>query len=345
MIEVDIAESAEPFNLASIGGETGTWSPELSFFQTSRWAEPWSDHLAPRATHAAVVATIDGKVAGALAITATSIAVSRHRHPRVPVIVTTGGVMGSADHLAPLLRQPDEDVLTAMLGAAATWRRGRFSVFPSVPALHKASVPGFVPLGEHQCPRADIPTGADWQSVQASWSQNRRKKIRQRSERFAALGGRFEWLSEPSAVLDGLDVVIDLHRQRWTDQGQQTQFGWSESRRRFLRDVVVSTSDGNAWVQLAMIDGTPVGGLFGFQHDGVISVYQSGWRADKDDVGIGLLQYANAYKTAVESNCRAFDMLRGADDYKMRFASHTVDEVTLVADGPFATPLLGRLLS
>ena len=301
--------------------------------------------LGAEIVHARVVATIDGQVSGAMAITATSIPVSRHRLPRLPVVVTTGGVMGSADHLAPLLRQDDDAVLRAMLEAATKWRRVRFSCFHRFRVLPEESVPGFVSVGSRQCPRGHIADGADWQSVQAAWSQNRRKKIRQRSDRFAALGGWFEWLSEPHGVLDGLDVVIELHRQRWTDQGHQTQFGWSQDRRQFLRDVVMSTSDGSAWVQLAKIDDTPVGD--GFSGSSTMALCPCTSRAGGPTRTTSALDFLST-RTPTRwlsragvgiPTCSVAPMTTRCD------SSHTVDEATLVADGPFAKPLLGNLLA
>ena len=108
-----------------------------------------------------------------------------------------------------------------------------------------------------------------------------------------------------------------------------------------MRNVVLAKGPGRAWVQLALIGDEPVGALFGFRLQGRVHVYQSGWDPDHRDVSVGLVQYAEAYRQVVETGGVEFDMCRGVDTYKLRFATDVIEEVSTV----LARGVRGRLLT
>jgi CelD/BcsL family acetyltransferase involved in cellulose biosynthesis len=338
-LRLEILEADDPFAVRDHLPDESAWA-DVSFFHTPRWCTAWAQHFAANGRHACVIAYEGPTVVGVLPLTVTSMRLTRLRWPRMPVVVTTGGVLGSADHLGIVAR--DDQASAALVDTAGEFAGLRPLILAAVQSgVHSQGQGGSV----RECPSAEIPTGATWDDVRATWSKNRRKKIKQRADRFADLGGSFTWLDAPSDVAEALPVVVSLHNQRWSAEERTTQFGSSTGRHEFLRDLILGNGEGTVWVQLALLGDGPVGALIGFDHGGVVSVYQSGWDPDRDEVGIGLLQYATAYEHAVVSGAGTFDMLRGADDYKLRFATQTTMEVDLVKGSMPATNVLRRVLT
>jgi CelD/BcsL family acetyltransferase involved in cellulose biosynthesis len=167
--------------------------------------------------------------------------------------------------------------------------------------------------------------------VHASWTRNRRKTIRRKLADFEGAGGSFEWIDEPSAVTAALPTVFALHAARRRSLGAATRFGASATNRAFHRALATTSEPScGAWVQLARVGTDVVGALYGFRLGGCYSVYQSGWRPDPvwEQLSLGLIQYSRSFDRVIEAGASRFDMCRGADPYKLRFATDRVVETT-----------------
>lgn len=303
-----------------------------AFYQSRRWCEPWWRRLAGEGPLAASVVRGSGDRIEAMAALAEVRLPVLGRWVAANVAAPVGGLGGSADHVRLAHRPDADDALDAVIHWARGWRAGLPLVLPSLPVTSPERL-RFGDLAEIEvlhCPRAVVDPGADWATVTASWSKNRRKKLRLKREQLHEHGGRFEWLDQPATVLEHLDTALELHRRRWSSEGRRTQFGWDANRHAFLRDVIAGDGPGHVWIQLALVDDEPAGALLGFRLADRVHVYQSGWAPEHAELSLGLVQYAEAYRRTVETGGREFDMCRGVDAYKLRFATDVVEEVSLV---------------
>jgi CelD/BcsL family acetyltransferase involved in cellulose biosynthesis len=171
-----------------------------------------------------------------------------------------------------------------------------------------------------------------FRDVTASWTKNRRKTIGRRRREFAARGGELVWLDQPALVARALPHVFELHRVRRHSLGLPTGFGTTPNSRAF-HERLAETDDetSGTWIQLARVGDEIVGALYGFRLGSTYSVYQSGWDPAWQDSSLGLVQYAAAFEHVVEHEGTCFDMCRGADAYKLRFATETKVEHSYIA--------------
>lgn len=322
-------------------------SAHASFFSSAEWIVAWWHDLVGE-PELAVATVLDGDsiVAGA--------ALARVRTPlyarlgmSVTTVVNAGSGVGAADHGGfPAVAGATPDALGVLWDWARDWHGDDPLVLRSLSpdAAITAQVAASLPAVDVQlCPRAVVPVGSDYNTIVAGWTKNRRKSIGKKVRAFASRGGTFEWVDEPARILELLPTLFDLHRTRRDDLGRSSRFGHDDASRRFHhRLVAASVPARGCWLQLATLDGAVVGALYGFRFDDVYSVYQSGWDPVVGDLSLGLVQYATAFRHVVEHGGRVFDMCRGDDPYKLRFATEVSRELTYARTAGIKGRLLGQ---
>src|SRR3954447_3010174 len=323
-------------------------SPGGSFFQTASWCVAWCAKLAPRAE--LVVAKVfigDVLVGGAALAVLDQVALPRPI-PAINVVTNAGSGRGSADHGGFPVRNGHLEVGEYLWQWVLDWRA-------DLPLLLSHLDPG-TPLGElaaqhltnvgsEQCPVTGIDPGSTFEDVSSLWTKNRRKMIRKRRRQFDAAGGAFEWIDGPAHVAASLPALFRLHRARRASLGFSTGFGADWSSRAFHQLLAeMGDSTCGSWIQLARVRGEIVGALYGFRLNSTYSVYQSGWDPRWQDVSLGLVQYATALQNVVEHGATRFDMCRGPDPYKMRFATDIQIESSYVAQRGLQGHLLASRL-
>jgi CelD/BcsL family acetyltransferase involved in cellulose biosynthesis len=80
-------------------------------------------------------------------------------------------------------------------------------------------------------------------------------------------------------------------------------------------------------------DGAPVGAWYGFRYAGVEFDYQGGRDRDWDRFSVGTALIAHAMHAAFDDGIAEYRLLRGAEPYKQRFATHDRGLETVVVGG------------
>ncbi len=107
-------------------------------------------------------------------------------------------------------------------------------------------------------------------------------------------------------------MAQDPEKQRFLTQAMRTQ----------MRDAVhAAFKDG--WLQLAFmeVDGQKAAGYLNFDYAGHIWVYNSGLNFTLRELSPGWVLLGYLLKWANENQRRAFDFMRGDEDYKYRFGA------------------------
>lgn len=76
----------------------------------------------------------------------------------------------------------------------------------------------------------------------------------------------------------------------------------------------------HGWLQLAFLNlvDTPIAAYVNFVYNGRVMVYNSGLSLSHSHLGPGIILILNLIRHACETGCKAFDFLRGSEEYKFR---------------------------
>ena len=165
----------------------------------------------------------------------------------------------------------------------------------------------------------------------ASLSGNERSNLRRKQRQLEGLGRvTYERVSSSQDVERAMDLLIHLHQARWEQRGAAGVFG-DDRRRMFHRDIARAFSE-KGWLRLdfLILSGEAIAGVYGYGYGDRYSFYLPGLNstiAAKTSPGILLL--FRCVEEAVREGYNEFDLLKGAADYKMAWASGLRRCVTL----------------
>lgn len=305
-----------------------------SYFKSEVWARNWWLHLAKRPPIQSVVVRNQGQVVAIATLAEQSIPL----HSRLPLHpsawISIGSLWGGADHLGPLIVNGDQGAKEHII-SWLTQIRGESVLLP---AVDPSEDPGgllasrMTEVDWEECPQAVIPPGSSSEDIKATWSRNRRKKLGQLQRRFERAGGSSHWYSDVSELTEWLPIVRMLHRKRMEQLGRVSSFGWEERHAAFHNALCLEASrEMGPWIQVCEFRGNPIGVLYGFRIGDTYHVYQSGWDPNQGEMSPGLLQYSLAFDRVIDFGGTLFDMCRGVDDYKLRFATRIKRETILAS--------------
>jgi len=167
----------------------------------------------------------------------------------------------------------------------------------------------------------------------AQW--HRRKKWLQKFPDF-----RVELLHTPEEVARGMDVLFDLHRQRWALEGGSDAIDGPRVES-FHREAAARLAElGWSRVYLLHVDGAPRAALYGWRHGDRFSFYQAGHEPAWRPRSVGTVLLGFVLKECFESDVSEFDFLRGDEPYKLRWATAWRETVRLRARGAGLRPWL-----
>ena len=284
----------------------------LSFFQSWSWVGCLA---AERYTQPMLVRALDaGRVVG-LAL------FNRHRG-RLCLAESGDAAFDAAfiEHNAPLCLGGAE-VHAALLRTAAAAADGL--VLSGVSAATLAAAPG----AAFRCQRRIAPfidlaaAGGDYL---ATLSANTRQQIRRSGRHFAAHGPllleRAETLDTARAMLD---EMIGLHAASWQARGQPGAFATPFIRRFHAALLAEAMPRGEIDLLRLSAAGATIGLLYNFRLGHRVSAYQSGFVPGGGHARPGLSCHAAAIAHAMERGDRVYDLLAGADRYKLSLAHET----------------------
>ena len=164
-----------------------------------------------------------------------------------------------------------------------------------------------------------------------SLSGNERSNLRRKQRRLEGLGSvTYERMSSSQDVDRAMDVLIQLHQMRWKERGAAGVFG-DYRRRVFHRDIARAFSE-KGWLRLdfLLLSGEPIAGVYGYAYRNRYSFYLPGLNpmvAARSSPGILLL--FRCVEEAVREGDQEFNLLKGAADYKIAWATGLRRCVTL----------------
>lgn len=131
-----------------------------------------------------------------------------------------------------------------------------------------------------------------------------------------------------------LDVLFDLHRQRWGAlQGKTSTFS-SAYRESFNNRLLKLLGKGDGFFSCMSLAGKPVSIMYIFVYKNNAFFYQNGWSPVFAPYGVGILIIQQAIQHAIDEGYRSFDFLRGEEAYKYQFCEETRQAYSVQYFGP-----------
>jgi CelD/BcsL family acetyltransferase involved in cellulose biosynthesis len=176
------------------------------------------------------------------------------------------------------------------------------------------------------CWRLALP--GTWDEYTASLSRGNRRRMRDSQKR----------LQKPDAALltatpenfeRAWGVLVDLHQQRWTSQGEKGCFASGPFGRFLLAASQQMLERGTLRLSWVEIGGRPAACSISMCEGGVYYVYQTGMATELLEESPGWLMQSAAIHTAIELGCRTYDLLRGNEPYKAHLGAEPLATVDL----------------
>jgi CelD/BcsL family acetyltransferase involved in cellulose biosynthesis len=160
-------------------------------------------------------------------------------------------------------------------------------------------------------------SGHTWQSYRRSLNSTHLKMFERKEKKlYRDFEVKLERASSEDECRAAMDVYMDLHLERWSEDGGSTAIG-EQDLVRFHR-AFSSLSLNRGWLRLftLTLDGDPVASLYLFQFNKVYYYYQTAFDLEYGKYSVGMIILSLAIKAAIEDEAVEFDFLHDDEEYK-----------------------------
>ena len=198
-----------------------------------------------------------------------------------------------------------------------------------------------------QCPY--IPLPASWDEYLASLSSSRRYFLRRTMRAITKWGGNeltVTRASDLNQLANGIEILIDLHGQRWRSQGRPGMFA-SEKFTRFHRTIMPRLFEQGQLDLFWMSKGDqPLVAAYNIVWNDTVYFYQSGRYPDvPSKIRLGIAIHVHAIQYAIECKRKKYDFMAGATRYKKQLALDLAPMTSLRGRNPRSLAGHARALS
>ena len=164
-----------------------------------------------------------------------------------------------------------------------------------------------------------IPLPGNWQTYLAGLDKKQRHEIRRKMRRALDYEKPVHWYIVEKAA--DLDAEIEAFLQLMTQDPQKDKF--LNERMRTQMKTALRAAFQAGWLQLAFIEvgGEKAAAYLNFDYQDHIWVYNSGLDVRFRDLSLGWVLLGYLIQWAIDRGRRAFDFMRGDEDYKYRFGA------------------------
>lgn len=178
-------------------------------------------------------------------------------------------------------------------------------------------------------PFIDLPDS--FEMYLATRAKKRRSKIRRnRRELEQTPGATVRLDTESTAVTRVLETFYELHRQRWAENGIESNYQEPGLRSFLDRFCQTMAGQGGLRCYTLEIQGEPHAVLIAFHWRDTAYFYQTGRRPDCPLESPGQILIAESIEQAIREGLKRYDFLRGDEAYKRYWTSQQTEQTTLV---------------
>lgn len=237
-----------------------------------------------------------------------------------------------ADRLEPVCEQGDEPTVVARLADEILQRPRRErglrlqrvdSEAPWLQQLIDRASSSLATVAGPEEPLPYIPlAGLDWEGYLATRSRGLRSQVRRKTK---ALYRDHELVlrstRDPGEAATDIATLFRLHDARWNSR-EGTSSLTDAAARAFHAEFAAGAAE-RGWLRLHLLErgsGEAVAGWYGWTVGGRCSYYQAGFDPSLARSSPGLVLLAESIRLAVEDGADEYDLLRGGEAFKSRFA-------------------------
>ncbi|MDB4970135.1 MAG: cellulose biosynthesis protein CelD [Myxococcales bacterium] len=138
-------------------------------------------------------------------------------------------------------------------------------------------------------------------------------------------------LTDPDAIVRGLDALFELHHKRWSVEGGSDAID-SPDVEAFHRLAARALAD-HGWARLYLLNvaGAPRAALYGWRHGRSFGFYQAGYDPEWRQRSVGTVLLGEIVRHCFTDGVQEFDFLRGTEGYKLKWANGWRETVRLRA--------------
>jgi len=173
--------------------------------------------------------------------------------------------------------------------------------------------------------------GLSWDDYLAGRSRQLRSQLGRKLRRLRREHEvRFRRTRRPEEVATDLGILFELHDARWAERPSSSSLG-DPAIRAFHLDFATAALD-RGWLRLFVmeVDEAPVAALYGWLVGGRWSYYQAGFDPAWSRHSPGMLLLAETIREAIAEGASEYDMLRGDEAFKRRFATSSRTVCTIL---------------
>lgn len=318
--ELALEEVAELEELREDWGALGPATGNV--FATYEWAAAWARHIGGgRPLHLRRCRSSDGRTVAILPLYLAA--------PRPTRTLRLLG-HGPADQSGLVCAPEDLPLAAGALRRALDERIGGWQFFVADNVRADERWPELI--GGRTVKRDASPVlrvdGTSFDEFLAGRSRNFREQARRRERKLArAHDISFRLADDPERIDADMDTLIRLHRARWGDESGS----FDGAREGLHRDFAPAALE-RGWLRLWLLeaDGAPVAAWYGFRFGDAEWYYQAGRDPAWDDRSVGFVLMVHTVREAMNDGVAEYRLLRGAHEYKDRFANSETPVDTVV---------------
>ena len=170
---------------------------------------------------------------------------------------------------------------------------------------------------EEVCPVITLPDS--WDDYTGMLGQREERELRRKIRKANMEPGlEFHRTLAEKELENDIEEFVHLHK---LSQPEKADF-WNESRLAFFKNMSREMLD-RGWLDLSImrVDDHPVAANFSLDYGDRIYLYNSGFDPGERELSAGLVLLAQNIEQAIQAGRTSFDMLRGDEPYKYRFAA------------------------
>ncbi len=231
-------------------------------------------------------------------------------------VADAGDEEAVATAAAPAIAPPGRGLHSLLLenvDAGSGWWRALAKAFPTPLAT--------VERGEATLPFVEL-AGLSWDEYLAGRSRQLRSQVGRKLRSLRRDHDvRFRRTGSSDEVAADLATLLRLHDARWAERSERSALADPTIREFHLEFARAAFERG--WLRLTVmeVDEVPIAALYGWLIGGRWSYYQAGFDPAWSRHSPGFLLLAETIREAIEDGASEYDMLRGDEAFKRRFAT------------------------
>lgn len=160
-----------------------------------------------------------------------------------------------------------------------------------------------------------------WESYLGQLNGKQRHEVRRKIRRLEASGSVGFHMANKENQAEFIETFLTLFRKNRQDKAEFM----SDEMAGYFTDLIQGLAH-RQMLRLFMltVDRQPAATALCFDYDGVRYLYNSGYDAHYDDLSVGVLCKVFSIQHAIETGCRRYDFLKGAEIYKKRIGGQEV---------------------